>query len=208
MAGRREVILFIALILFAGLYVRTASKTENNIRDSGDMATSDESKEDSASDRNPSTKDLVVSLADGGTKNPSSVVVTIENKNPGNTLTLLKWDSPFDPTALNSGVFKIHDAATGKEIASPRIRVSRMLPPSHEDLVELLPRSSVSAGVELKLPWIPADERKVQVQVEGQWRAVWPRSKAQVHDEELHAMSGDDVLKGRFQSQQVLQLEL
>ncbi|KAK4497751.1 hypothetical protein PRZ48_010404 [Zasmidium cellare] len=172
------------------------------------MATSAESAKDAASQGNPSTKDLVVSLTDGGTKNSSSVEVTIENMNPEYTLTFLKWDSPLDKSSLNSGVFTIHDVANGDEIPSPGIKVSRILPPSREDLVEVRPSSSVSAKVELKAPWIPADGREVKVEVQGQWRAVWPRSKAQVQDEELRATSGDDVLKGPFQGEQMLQLAL
>ena len=97
---------------------------------------------------------------------------------------------------------------SGEEIPSPGIKVSRMIPPSREDLIEVQPQGSVSATMELKAPWIPADGKEVKVQVEGNWRAVWPRSKVQIQDEELHATSGDDVLKGPFESESILRLAL
>ena len=207
MAGRREAISLTVLLLFACLYLLTATELENNTRFSGDMAKSAGS-EDAASNSAPSTKDLATSLTDGGTKDPRSIMVTIENKKPRHTLTFLKWDSPIDPASLNSGVFKISDAISGEAIASPGIKVNRMLPPSRQDLVEIQPASSVSATMELKAPWIPVDGRKAEVQVEGKWRAVWPRAKALVHDEELHAMSSEDVLSGKYQSERILEMEL
>lgn len=200
MALRRELIAFGLLTACAALYLLVSIRSDDGAELSADMAASNK--------HAASTDDLEVSLSEGESKNPSSIKVTIANKNSKHPLTFLKWDSPFDPTSLNSGVFKIHDLAKDEELPNPGLRVSRMLPPSREDLIEVPPQSSISEQLELKAPWIPADGRKIKMQAEGNWKAVWPKSKTEVGDEELQAMASGDVLKGSFRSEGVLEFAL
>ncbi|KAF7197510.1 putative secreted protein [Pseudocercospora fuligena] len=156
----------------------------------------------------PPIDDLVVTLSRGKTSDPPTVHVEIQNKNTATPLTLLIWDTPLDPSALNTGVLSIRDASSGETIPGPELKLNRRLPPPREALVTIAPGDVVEKEVELVAPWIPRDGRSVTVKAEGSWRAVWPKREQDVDDEKLAAMSGGGVMAGPFKSLADAQIEL
>lgn len=99
-------------------------------------------------------------------------------------------------------ILTLKDAESGSEVPSPGLKVSRKLPPPHEDLIEVPAGGEVSEEIELKAPWLPSDGRKMQVAAaEGEWKAVWKKGKDEVKDEELADFGGEDVVRGAFRSE-------
>jgi hypothetical protein len=130
----------------------------------------------------------------------TTVVCTIRNTDSENTLTFLTWDTPFDPTAIDTGVLTLKDAETGDDIPSPGMKLNRQMPPPRHALVEIAPKSSAERELNLSSPWIPTDGKKYQVAVNGTWRAVWQKPATQVSDDELAALKGDEAMTGGFES--------
>lgn len=129
-----------------------------------------------------------------------TVACTIRNTDSEHTITFLTWDTPFDPTAVNTGVLALKNADTGADIPSPGMKLNRKMPPSRDALVEISPKSSAERELDLSSPWIPTDGKKYQVAVHGAWRAVWQKPATQVSEEELAALKGDEAMQGGFDS--------
>lgn len=148
-----------------------------------------------------STHPLTVELSAGSAN--SSVACTIRNSNPQHTITFLTWDTPFDPSAVNAGVVTLKDAETGADIPSPGMKMNRQLPPPREALQEIAAKSSAMRELKLASPWIPTDGKKYVVGVQGSWRAAWQKPAAQITDEELAGVKGDQALQGSFHGEGV-----
>lgn len=118
-------------------------------------------------------------------------------------MSFLTWDTPFDPLAVNTGVLSLKDAETGVDIPSPGMQLRRQMPPPRDAIVEIAPDSSSERELNLSSPWIPTDGKKYQVAVQGTWRAIWQKPAAQVTDQELAALKGDEAMPGDFQSESV-----
>lgn len=138
---------------------------------------------------------------------PSTILVTIRNPDINTPVTFLKWDTPLDRSALNTGVITLSDAETGDLIPGPELKLGRMLPPSREDLVEIPNGGVVSEELELISPWLPSN-RKVKVHAEGRWKAVWLKRMDTVSDGELNSFSGSEKVVGSFKSLQDAVVEL
>ncbi|KAI7409742.1 hypothetical protein KC336_g12657, partial [Hortaea werneckii] len=72
---------------------------------------------------------------------PPTIAASISNQHSSKVITVLGWDTPFDPTALNSGALQLYrttssgsNAAESVEIPGPGMKVNRLLPPPREDL--------------------------------------------------------------------------
>jgi hypothetical protein len=131
----------------------------------------------------------------------TAILVKIQNKNPSSSFTFLTWDTPFDPQAMNLGVFKLRDAETGDLVEGVEIRINRMLPPPREALVEVGPGSEVTKKVELDAPWIPKHTSKnYTIEAVGRWHSVWNQSSSSIQEQELETVGGGDALKGEFKS--------
>nr|OQO18683.1 hypothetical protein B0A51_12233 [Rachicladosporium sp. CCFEE 5018] len=137
----------------------------------------------------PSPNPLKVTLIPGST--PSSLRVQIHNSDPQYTISFLVWDSPLDPSAINTGILRLANAESGDAFPGPDMKIHRLLPPPREDLVELAPGASTSRDLSLKSPWIPTDGTRCNVRMRGIWRAVWARPAAQVTSETLASIMGD-----------------
>lgn len=148
-----------------------------------------------------SIQPLQVDLSAG--PNNSSVACTIRNNDPEHTISFLTWDTPFDPTAVNTGVLTLKDTATGDEIPSPGMKINRQMPPPRDDLQEIAPKSSADRQLNLSSPWIPTDGKKYLIGVQGSWRAVWTKPASSVTDDELAAARGDEAMQGSFHSESV-----
>ncbi|KAI7540313.1 hypothetical protein KC343_g6835 [Hortaea werneckii] len=129
---------------------------------------------------------------------PPTIAASISNHHPTKVITLLSWDTPFDPTALNSGALQLYrltssgsnNAADSVEIPGPGMKVNRLLPPPREDLIELKPGASVERHVTLKAPWIPADGQDYRLRFQGQWRGLWPKATGDISAQDLEQLGG------------------
>lgn len=124
--------------------------------------------------------------------------ITITNNDFTTPRTFLRWDTPFDPRALDMGILKLEDAESGQDLPSPGVKLNRRLPPPRDDLVEVPAGGEVSKEIELKAPWLPGDGRKVQVSAKGEWKAVWKKARDEVSNDELDIVGGQDVIRRMF----------
>jgi hypothetical protein len=125
-----------------------------------------------------------------------TLTVTLENTSPDKTYTLLTWDTPLDPQALNLGALTLEDVDTGAAVEGPRLKINRKLPPSRDAFVQVLPEQSSSKTLNIDLPWIPRDGRTVRFRAQGSWKAVWAKPLAEVTDQEVGELTGDVHLEG------------
>lgn len=118
---------------------------------------------------------LRVTLSQSSTA-PHTVSVSVENKHPSTTITVLKWNSPLDPAALGLGLIFIKPAEADEPYHINSIKISRKMPPTEESLVTLGPGENVTNDVELREPIIPSKVWKggrATVEMKGRWMAVW-----------------------------------
>jgi len=147
------------------------------------------------------TSPLEVQLARGPEN--STVACSIRNTDADHTISFLTWDTPFDPLAVNTGVLTLKDAESGAEVPSPGMQIRRMMPPPRDVIFEIAPGAMTERELNLSSPWIPTDGKKYQVSVNGTWRAMWKKPAAEVTDEELAALKGDEAMPGGFSSEAV-----
>ncbi|CAG8070447.1 unnamed protein product [Penicillium salamii] len=99
-------------------------------------------------------------------------------------VTILRWNSPLDPQAGVLGVFEVSDTTDQRTIPIPRIMVSRKLPPSEEDLVEI--KADETFDFVVKIPVSDLEEgHQYSVRAQGTWHAVWPTELANVTPSQL-----------------------
>jgi hypothetical protein len=142
---------------------------------------------------------LQVSLS--ATSEPGELRIDILNRNQDSARTFLAWDTPFDDKALDLGALVVKDAITGEMLPGPGLKLNRMLPPPLDDLIEVPAGGQVSKYLRLKSFWLPSDGRKVIVNAEGEWKAVWEGRKQDVSEAERQALGGDRAAKGSFTSE-------
>ncbi|KEQ70607.1 hypothetical protein M436DRAFT_66019 [Aureobasidium namibiae CBS 147.97] len=150
---------------------------------------------------NMSSSDLKIQLSSGSS--PSVLKVTIENKSPKHTFSLLTWNTPLDEQALNIGALTLEDAETGEAVPGPQMKVNRKLPPPRDAVVEVSPQSTASREVNLSFPWIPKDGKVYRIKTQGAWKAVWAKPASQITDEELSDMIGDSHINENISSESV-----
>lgn len=156
-------------------------------------------------------KNLEVSLSQApattATATPS-LSVSVKNTHPSTPLTLLKWDSPLDPIALQLGLISVTPAGASAPIDMPTIKASRAMPPGADDLVTLRPGESASSVVELRKMFVPKATwslGRAEVRMKGRWAAVWPglgKDDLLGDVQKLSALGGggDGVLTGEWES--------
>lgn len=145
--------------------------------------------------------DLHVSLrqssssSSSSSPSPPAITVKVTNNSP-KAVTILTWESPLDPLALQLGLLHITPAGSSAPLEIPTIKVSRKLPPGEESLVSLAPGESAENEIVLKELLVPLEKlqgKKSSVQVKGRWDRVWlaPRNQlSQKAIEELGAEGG------------------
>lgn len=151
---------------------------------------------------------LDVRLSQASAATNPSLSVSVKNTHPSTPLTLLTWDSPLDPLALQLGLVSVTAAGASAPIDMPTIKVSRAMPPGADSLVTLRPGESTSSVVELRDTFVPKDtwaKGKAKVSMKGRWAAVWPglvKDELLGDLEKLSALGGggDSVLTGEWES--------
>ncbi|KAI7781335.1 hypothetical protein LA080_014881 [Diaporthe eres] len=151
---------------------------------------------------------LEISLSQVSATATPSLSVSVKNTYPSTPLTLLKWDSPLDPLALQLGLVSVTPAGASASIDMPTIKVSRAMPPGADSLVTLQPGESASSVVELRDMFVPKDtwaQGEAKVSMKGRWAAVWPALGKDDLLGDLKKLSalgggGDGVLTGEWES--------
>jgi hypothetical protein len=153
---------------------------------------------------------LSTELRQTGTS-PSTISIEVTNRH-SSPVTILTWNSPLDPLALQLGLLSLTPAGAEEPLTLPTIQVSRKMPPNKDSLVTLQPGESKRHQVELREAVISngvlfATEGKAKVVCKGEWTAVWPKEARQLDEKTLQALGTDGLaFKGVFNSN-VLQLE-
>jgi hypothetical protein len=109
-------------------------------------------------------------------------------------VTFLRWATPLDPQAGVLGVFEIWDTAQQHTMPVPIIKISRKLPASRDDLVEILPRETLQTTINLPMNFDKGNEYSIRAR--GVWHAVWPTGSKNVTQSQLEDMEG--ASRGEF----------
>jgi hypothetical protein len=157
-------------------------------------------------DPHPTNSSLQLTLAaKEPSTSPPTLLVTATNLHDSTSLTLLKWDSPFDDKALLLGVFNIKDAKTGELLPNVNMKIRRVTPPPRDAFLEIEPRSAITKEIVLSEPGSKLEKgAEYDVQAKGKWKAVWHASVKEVGDENLKKMGGGTgVMTWDFESDAV-----
>ncbi|RYC65389.1 hypothetical protein CHU98_g825 [Xylaria longipes] len=106
-----------------------------------------------------------------------AISVSVMNTHSSIPVTILKWNSPLDSAALGLGLVHVIPAGSTQPIHIDAIKVSRLMPPTADSLVTLLPGESATNTIELREPIVPKrvwDAGPAKVKISGRWMAVWP----------------------------------
>lgn len=148
------------------------------------------------------TSNLQVSLATptlSFTTDPPILQITASVHNTAEIpVTILKWNTPLDPRAGILGIFEFRDTESGEILSTDTIKISRKLPVSADDLIEINALESVEAhhtltGLEVH------KGRGYSVRARGIWHAVWANPVVDVTASQRQNLTGAD--SGEFLSE-------
>ncbi|XXG96368.1 hypothetical protein Hte_002650 [Hypoxylon texense] len=194
----RNVPLLLFLIVLIFLFSRYAGITGNSDQVAVDMSSS-----------GSVIPKLQVSVRQVSTS-PPKLGIAVTNTHAG-PVTVLTWDSPLDPLALQLGVLSFFAAAddggTGTSFSSPidipTIQVRRKMPPGADSLVTIAAGQTREQELELREPIVPLGRLRgttVRVVCNGEWRSVWASEADAVSKDSLENADG---FRGSFQSEAV-----
>ncbi|OJD25546.1 hypothetical protein ACJ73_03083 [Blastomyces percursus] len=103
---------------------------------------------------------------------PLELTASVHNNNPNQAVTLLKWNTPLDPQANVLGVFEIREAECGTPVESLIVKISRKLPPTQDDLVEI-PANGVKVVQVTLRPMGFSVGHQYKISAKGRWQALW-----------------------------------
>ncbi|RYP47852.1 hypothetical protein DL768_006169 [Monosporascus sp. mg162] len=151
------------------------------------------------------TSSLVVSARQTGTTSPPRITFGVTNTSP-RPVTVLAWDSPLDPLALQLGRVAVTPSGGGQRpLDFPTVQVRRRMPPAPEDLVTIEPGETAENEVVLREALLPPERlgRRATVVCRGGWAAVWPGLRAADVGEQARAELGanKDAVKGSYESE-------
>ncbi|CAI7622192.1 unnamed protein product [Penicillium palitans] len=127
------------------------------------------------------------------TQQPFALPIKVSVHNAADSpVTILRWGTPLDPQAGVLGVFEICDTMDQRKLPVPTIMVSRKLPASEDDLVEIQARHTVDVTVNLPILGL---EKGHEYSVRAQ---VWPTELSNVTTSQLRDNEGAN--RGAFLS--------
>lgn len=140
--------------------------------------------------------DLAVSLEQTTKTSPPTLAIRVTN-NSTRTLTILTWESPLDPLALQLGLLRLGAGSEADPtIEVPTVKVSRKMPPGEDSLVTLAPGESRANLVVLKERSVPVERlrgRRTQVALSGaaRWSRVWTKARAALTESQIAELGVD-----------------
>lgn len=138
-------------------------------------------------------------------RNPPSLLVTLKNNNPDTPYTILKWGTPLDSAALNTGVFSIAGEQDKEEVKQFVLQINRKMPPAQEELVTIAPGTEEAMEVVFDKPWMPESKpAKYKVKAEGEFKGVWDRYGSDVSQEDLYAYIESPFSGKKFTTNEVV----
>lgn len=136
---------------------------------------------------------------------PPSLSFSVENKHDA-PLTILRWNTPLDPLAIQVGLVSITPEGKSEPIEVHTVQLRRIMPPRPEDLVTLQPGESQEQEIILKEPIVALDSlgKTARVAVKGKWQVVWPTTADKLSQATLEKLQfGEGVLTGEFESETI-----
>lgn len=137
---------------------------------------------------------------------PPAITITVINTSP-QPLTLLTWDSPLDPLALQLGLLTITATDSSTTLDIPTMKVSRKLPPTDACLVGLAPGESLSNHVVFREGLVPMEELKgktLSVKAKGRWTRVWLLAREELTAEMVEELgAGGNAVAGEFETDSI-----
>jgi hypothetical protein len=138
-------------------------------------------------------------------RNPPSLLVTLKNNSPDKPYTLLKWGTPLDSAALNTGVFTITNEEDGSEVEQMVLMINRKMPPPQEELVTVAPGTEEEIQVVFDKPWMPQQKpAKYKVKAEGDFKGIWDKYGGDVTEAELNAYIDSPFSGKKFSTNEVV----
>jgi hypothetical protein len=138
-------------------------------------------------------------------RNPPSLLVTLKNNNPDKPYTLLKWGTPLDSAALNTGVFTITNEEDGSEVEQMVLMINRKMPPPQEELVTVAPGTEEEIQIVFDKPWMPEQKpAKYKVKAEGDFKGIWDKYGGDVTEAELNAYIDSPFSGKKFSTNEVI----
>lgn len=133
---------------------------------------------------------------------PLDIPVQVSIYNPAEyPVTILKWGTPMDVHAGVLGIFTVRDTGTGKTLRLAKVNISRKLPASHEDLIEISAGQTLEKTI--KLTGLPLEKsHEYFICAEGIWHAVWEKPLADVTAVHLEDLA--EAKRGEFVSNNAL----
>ncbi|KAJ5560563.1 hypothetical protein N7513_002962 [Penicillium frequentans] len=129
---------------------------------------------------------------------PISLPLQISIHNPTITpITILRWKTPFDPLASLLDLFEVRDTTTGHTLAADTIKISRKLPASVNDLVEINAGETMTCDATLTGLYFQTGH-EYSVRARGIWMALWLKGLLDVTASQLKDLSGSE--SGGFES--------
>ncbi|KAI1214365.1 uncharacterized protein F4807DRAFT_407653 [Annulohypoxylon truncatum] len=154
---------------------------------------------------------------------PAKLAISVTNAHDS-PVTILSWNSPLDPLAVQLGVVSFFAAApapapvpAGSEndeddsgaspiqIQIPTIQIRRRMPPGPESLVTIGAGQTSEQELEIKGPPLEMLRgRRVAVVCSGEWTSVWLSEADAITKVSLeNAGASEDALRGSFRSEAV-----
>ncbi|KAF1927749.1 uncharacterized protein M421DRAFT_421592 [Didymella exigua CBS 183.55] len=146
---------------------------------------------------------LSISLAQVSA-DPPTLRITLKNENEDTPYTLLKWDTPMDDAALNTGVFKITNADSGAEVEQLIMQIRRRMPPGQSQLAGVRPGEEEHLDVVFDRPWMPDTKpAKYKVHAQGLLKGAWDKLRSEVTDDETNEYSKSPLAGKTFKTNEV-----
>ncbi|OTA99869.1 hypothetical protein M426DRAFT_324758 [Hypoxylon sp. CI-4A] len=148
---------------------------------------------------------------------PPQIALAVANTHD-QPVTILRWNSPLDPLALQLGLvsFVPEDGDAPPAWPIPTVQLRRRMPPGPEELVTIASGGREERVLELRAPVAPlerlrgegvaagAGAGKVRVLCSGRWLSVWLGEAGDVPQESLeNAGASEDAFKGIYRSEAV-----
>lgn len=138
-------------------------------------------------------------------RDPPTLLVTVENNHSDTTYTVLKWNTPLDLYALDAGVFNIVDETSHREIEQAIIHITRKMPPPPNQLLTLAPGMREEVEIVFNRPWMPERRpAKYRVSAEGVFKGAWAKHRDELTKDKLYAFAESPFSGRRFATNEVI----